>query len=882
LNCDIRPEKSSVLQFRAFLLQFLCILFRIGETVKKLITGILPVKTSYLKSSFFCLAVSCLLVAAGLVAAEPEKFSSRLRFFTEDRGLPHNRVNVILQTADQYLWYGTDAGLVRWDGVKTAVFSKWTTPNLENDRIISLHEDSRHILWIGTAGGGLYSYENGRIQSENDLAFLFKRHVQAIISDKQGYLWVGTDYGLYRLRDETYRRFSIDDGLLDNIITSLAVDSAGYVWAGTQQGGIAKFREEFIQVFYRKEGLSQPAVMSLGVDEFSCLWIGTLNGLYKLEQNENIMRVVKGLAYTPVTAILPIPDEGVWIGTMADSLKLYKNGSFENIRQFPDRYVRSLCKIVRGPLMAGTDSKGLVEIQNRQNDICRLTTVSQDLAVARRGPGLGILAAMRREFPQAGNYTAYFEDKTGVAWIGTEQGLLRYKDGRLIKISELSAEKIRVITGSEKKLFIGTETGVYEKKDGVFINVLQAGKGENFQVEALCVAGEGLWIGTSGSGLKYLNNESFEIYSTLDGLPDNFIFNLLLAKEHSLWMTCRKGLFCLHVDSLAGYTTGKIQTLNPIWLDEKDGLPVELLHNQSDSHLSQQDSLLYLSNPQIAVAVNTNKLKADASKPSCRIESLQADGKFFLPAALVRLPALTRHLKIGFTGFDFGAAEKMWFYYRLQGREAEFQMIEPGALRQVEYRNLSTRIVNFELYAVNSRGQHSRIERIEIRINRPFYGRLVFILPVAGILFLLTGYFSLKRKQRPIQKTTIKYQTTSVNPERAEKAKEQLNFQINEEKIFLDPDLSLKSLARKLKIHPNYLSRIINEHYNMSFNDFINRCRIETAKEKLTDPDLVNKSILEIMFDSGFYSKSVFNTAFKKFSDTTPSQYRKAKKIGTE
>jgi AraC-like DNA-binding protein len=98
---------------------------------------------------------------------------------------------------------------------------------------------------------------------------------------------------------------------------------------------------------------------------------------------------------------------------------------------------------------------------------------------------------------------------------------------------------------------------------------------------------------------------------------------------------------------------------------------------------------------------------------------------------------------------------------------------------------------------------------------------------------------------------------------------------MTEEKLFLNPDLTLGHLARRLKIHSNYISRIINEQFDMSYNDYINRYRVEEVKNRFSNPDFSDKTVLEIMYDTGFYSKSVFNMAFKKFTGMTPTEYRK-------
>lgn len=102
-----------------------------------------------------------------------------------------------------------------------------------------------------------------------------------------------------------------------------------------------------------------------------------------------------------------------------------------------------------------------------------------------------------------------------------------------------------------------------------------------------------------------------------------------------------------------------------------------------------------------------------------------------------------------------------------------------------------------------------------------------------------------------------------------------INKYMLEEKVFLDPELSLNSLAGKLEISPRKLSGIINTEYKDNFFNFINRYRIEEAKKILVDPESKNKTILEILYEVGFNNKSAFNRVFKQLTGKTPSGYRK-------
>lgn len=97
-----------------------------------------------------------------------------------------------------------------------------------------------------------------------------------------------------------------------------------------------------------------------------------------------------------------------------------------------------------------------------------------------------------------------------------------------------------------------------------------------------------------------------------------------------------------------------------------------------------------------------------------------------------------------------------------------------------------------------------------------------------------------------------------------------------ETEAFLDPTLSLNSLARQTNTPPRELSLLINHNLNKHFFDYVNEFRIEKAKSLLANPDEKDLTILEILYSVGFNSKSSFNTAFKKLCGVTPTQYRKS------
>ncbi|BDD05188.1 helix-turn-helix domain-containing protein [Aureibacter tunicatorum] len=99
------------------------------------------------------------------------------------------------------------------------------------------------------------------------------------------------------------------------------------------------------------------------------------------------------------------------------------------------------------------------------------------------------------------------------------------------------------------------------------------------------------------------------------------------------------------------------------------------------------------------------------------------------------------------------------------------------------------------------------------------------------------------------------------------------------EKPYLEPDLTVQKLATQLDMSARELSEVLNKELDKHFFDFVNEYRIKEAMKMLTDSGKKKYRIQEIMYDVGFNSKTPFNTAFKKYTSQTPSQYRNSAEI---
>ena len=106
--------------------------------------------------------------------------------------------------------------------------------------------------------------------------------------------------------------------------------------------------------------------------------------------------------------------------------------------------------------------------------------------------------------------------------------------------------------------------------------------------------------------------------------------------------------------------------------------------------------------------------------------------------------------------------------------------------------------------------------------------------------------------------------------------KQGLEKLILEEKWYLIPELSLKSVSDELQISEKKLSYLLNQHMNVSFYDYINSLRVEEVKQKILDPSNSQYTLLAIALECGFNSKTSFNRTFQRFEGITPSKYKKS------
>lgn len=126
----------------------------------------------------------------------------------------------------------------------------------------------------------------------------------------------------------------------------------------------------------------------------------------------------------------------------------------------------------------------------------------------------------------------------------------------------------------------------------------------------------------------------------------------------------------------------------------------------------------------------------------------------------------------------------------------------------------------------------------------------------------------------PAEVLTPKYAKSGLTPDRSHTLAEALQAFMAREKAFLESDLTLVELSRRCGIPAHQLSQVLNQHLGISFFEYVNRLRVAEAQRCLADPAFDAQSVLDIGLGAGFNSKAAYNAAFKRFSDSTPSQFR--------
>jgi diguanylate cyclase (GGDEF)-like protein len=551
-------------------------------------------------------------------------------------GLPQSSVEAILQTRDGYLWLGTQEGLVRFDGVRFAVFDKSNTKALKANRVTALAEDRTGALWIGTEGGGLTRLHHGAFTTWREKEGLPADRVRAVVEDAAGVVWVGTDRGLARMRDERVEAA----GLPGRYVQSLVSVRDGTVWVGLRDGSLLPIRGEqpgstvplpgtgavsalwpdpdntiwvgrrdalvhvapgTVRTFTAREGLPGRSVLDLVRDRDGSLWVATENGgLARLRGDRfEVFTTREGLSNNMVQKVLEDREGNLWVGTQDGGLNRLADGKFVTWTTREGLAADIVWPVLgdrEGNLWVGTSSGGLSRFRDGRftnytmrdglssNSIQALAEDAEGaLWVGTRGGGLNRLKDGRwthwstRDGLPSDSVTTLLPDRDGRLWIGMRDGLAWMERGRieLVGGQGLQGEVAHFMHQDRRgDVWIATNGHGLVRYSGGAFSAYTTKEGLSSDIVNVVHEDEDgtLWVGTFGGGLNRLRDGWVDTWTTAEGLSDDAIFQILEDGRGNLWMSCNKGIFRVAKKELDEVARGERRTLEPVAYGELDGM----------------------------------------------------------------------------------------------------------------------------------------------------------------------------------------------------------------------------------------------------------------------------------------------------------------------
>ena len=861
----------------------------------------------------------------GLVRFDGVTFSAVQFFFNENQDSKESKEkkiippDTLLVDKQGNLWIGSTAGLTKYR-YKTGQFTTFSKKHgLSGDRIRRIREDVKGNLWIGLWVSYLNRFTNGKFTLFDASRGLEGKKINAVLEDMKGNLLVGTrEKGVFELREGKFVKFDIDGLGSNRLIITMYEDRKGELWIGTNKGLFrvkTLNRDKVTDVYTTGNGLSNDYIIDILEDCDRNLWIGTLSGLNRLRHDpDGSIAFEKILGNHIITCLFEDKEKSLWIGTDDSGLKRLREGKFISLATigkqeeiilslFEDRQGNTWVGTLRGKLyrythgqfmespgIPGISGTGIAAIAEDGNGNLWLGTNGKGVYKNEAGTFINFTT---RDGLADNLVMSIFCDSKNNLWFSTSDGVSVLRDGsttfKSFKTRDGLLGKVvhNVYEDKNHHIQIATNRGINVLKNGEFTENSRTEYLKDFSVTCIYRDKENVsWISTHGAGLKRFKNGEFISYTAADGMSTNFLYQVFEDQWENLWILSDSGVLRVSKKELRDYTLGNSDRINCTSFGVSEGIESIDFYNKfsRNSLLKRRKGGFWFATKKGITVVNPGKIRINKFPPPVIIERVvfqRPSGQF----SAAPYHPLLQHQKafkgvtgctFYFTAPSFLSPGKIKFKYKLDEYDRGWIYLRGGEERKAGYRDLSPGTYTFRVTACNSDGIWNRTGNAMTFTIIPFFNEtLLFkILILLVSLSLGAGLYFLYKKRMPGKNKKYKYKRSSLNPIYMEECIKKLTYLMEVKKVFCDETLSLQSLSEKLSTTPHQLSQIINEKLKKNFSDFVNAYRIEEAKKRLTDPK-GDRKIITIAFDVGFNTKVAFNKTFKKYTNLTPSQYRK-------
>ncbi len=727
------------------------------------------------------------------------------------------------QTTDGFLWIGTLNGLIRFDGVHFESWNDRLHDDLHTCCALSLLGSSDGSLWIGT-GTGLARLKDGKLS-----AVSAESRYNRIIEDRTGRIWAART----RIRDGNGPLCEVDgtrvqchgerDGLGCRFGNALAQDKSGTVWVG-DEGRVCSWHDGAAATFAPpvSDTPCKPGIESLFADVDDSLVIGCEGGLRRLENGRFVPFQSASIDADRLKGSHLLRDRSgaLWIGTNDDGLYHIANGiadhfgvgdglSGDNVSDLfedhegnvwvvtpdgVDRFHRlAVLSLSREPQLRGVGGSAVLASRDGRTI---WTSGIQGLGAIRDG---AITMITRKEGLPGQQVTALFEDRHGVLWIGVDQDLVTFSNGRFRRIlrrdgrstgmvvgmAEDADESIWIVTAASDDRFLrfDPKTAVAEvapqvqapnfvTSDDHAVYVLSYLRGEISILQhgdvpehapvptgprtarALLPDDDGsLFVGTD-VGLYRWKQREWSGLTVKNGLPCDAVQDVTTDRAGGLWLRLACGIVNVTRGDVDAWARDPAIRLDLKLYDAFDGARPGLA-NFEPRHATDANGRLWFANGSVLQMIDPETIARNELPPPVHILRVVADRKTAAGTANVRLPALTHELEIDYAALSLVSPDKVRFRYALWGVDKDWQ--DAGSRREAYYMNLPPGHYQFQVIAANNDGVWNRDgDRLDFTIAPAYYQTKLFraLVVFAALAFVWGAYrWRLRRLRHAFQIT---------------------------------------------------------------------------------------------------------------------------------